>query len=84
MIFGEMSTGASNDIEKVTDLARRMVTRFGMSDKLGPLAFGEGEELVFLGREICEQRDYSDDVARRSTKRSGRSSTRPTNGRPTC
>jgi cell division protease FtsH len=64
MIFGDTTTGASNDIEKATDLARRMVTEFGMSDKLGPLSFGKRDELVFLGREIGEQRNYSDDVAR--------------------
>ena len=64
MIFGDTTTGASNDIEKATDLARRMVTEFGMSDKLGPLSFGKRDELVFLGRSMGEQRDYSDDVAR--------------------
>ena len=64
LIFGDTTTGASNDIEKATDLARRMVTEFGMSDKLGPLSFGKRDELVFLGREIGEQRNYSDEVAR--------------------
>src|SRR5215204_2438486 len=64
LVFGDTTTGASNDIEKATDLARRMVTEFGMSDKLGPLAFGKRDELVFLGREIGEQRNYSDDVAK--------------------
>jgi cell division protease FtsH len=64
LIFGDTTTGASNDIEKATDLARRMVTEFGMSDKLGPLAFGKRDELVFLGREIGEQRNYSDEVAK--------------------
>jgi cell division protease FtsH len=64
LIFGDTTTGASNDIEKATDLARRMVTEFGMSEKLGPLAFGKRDELVFLGREIGEQRNYSDDVAK--------------------
>ena len=63
LIFGDTTTGASNDIEKATDLARRMVTEFGMSDKLGPLSFGKRDELVFLGREIGEQRNYSDEVA---------------------
>ena len=63
-IFGDTTTGASNDIEKATDLARRMVTEFGMSDSLGPLSFGKRDELVFLGREIGEQRNYSDEVAR--------------------
>jgi len=64
LIFGDTTTGASNDIEKATDLARRMVTEFGMSDKLGPLSFGKRDELIFLGREIGEQRNYSDEVAR--------------------
>jgi cell division protease FtsH len=64
LIFGDTTTGASNDIEKATDLARRMVTEFGMSDKLGPLSFGKRDELIFLGREIGEQRNYSDEVAK--------------------
>ena len=63
IVFGDTTTGASNDIEKATGLARRMVTEFGMSDRLGPRAFGKRDELVFLGREIGEQRNYSDDVA---------------------
>ena len=64
LIFGDTTTGSSNDIEKATELARRMVTEYGMSDKLGPLAFGKRDELVFLGREIGEQRNYSDEVAK--------------------
>jgi cell division protease FtsH len=64
MVFGDTTTGASNDIEKATDLARRMVTEFGMSDRLGPLSFGKRDEMVFLGREIGEQRNYSDEVAK--------------------
>ncbi|HHY50413.1 MAG TPA: ATP-dependent metallopeptidase FtsH/Yme1/Tma family protein [Alphaproteobacteria bacterium] len=65
-VFGpqEITTGASGDIQQVTRIARAMVTRYGMSDRLGPIAFGEKEELIFLGREISEQRNYSDDVAR--------------------
>jgi cell division protease FtsH len=63
LVFNEVSTGASNDIERATGLARKMVTEYGMSDTLGPLAFGRKEELVFLGREINEQRNYSDEVA---------------------
>ncbi len=64
-IFGEdeITTGASNDLEHATDLARTMVTRYGMSEKLGPRTFGKREELIFLGREISERRDYSDKVA---------------------
>ncbi len=63
MVFEEQSTGASNDIEQATGIARRMVTEFGMSRTLGPLAFGKKDELVFLGREISEHRNYSDEVA---------------------
>lgn len=63
IIFNEISTGASNDIERATGLARKMVTEYGMSPTLGPLAFGKKDELVFLGREINEQRNYSDEVA---------------------
>jgi cell division protease FtsH len=63
LVFGEMSTGASDDISKVTKTARAMVTRFGMSERLGPRTFGHKEELIFLGREISEQRDYSEKIA---------------------
>ena len=63
LIFNEKSTGAQNDIKEATDLARRMVTDFGMSDKLGPRTFGDKQEMVFLGREIAEQKDYSDKTA---------------------
>jgi cell division protease FtsH len=63
MVFEEQSTGAANDIERATGIARRMVTEFGMSRTLGPLAFGKKDELVFLGREISEQRNYSDEIA---------------------
>ena len=61
--FGEVTTGASNDLEQVTGIARAMVTRYGMSGKLLPRTFGKREEMVFLGREITEQRDYSEKVA---------------------
>jgi cell division protease FtsH len=57
--FGEITTGASNDLEVATRIARQMVTRYGMSEKLGPRSFGKREEMVFLGRELGEQRDYS-------------------------
>ncbi|MBN1317922.1 MAG: ATP-dependent zinc metalloprotease FtsH [Anaerolineales bacterium] len=63
LTFGDITTGASNDLERVTKLARDMVTRYGMSEKLGPMVYGQKDELVFLGREISEQRDYSDSVA---------------------
>ncbi len=62
-IFNEISTGASDDIRRATELARKMVTDFGMSEKLGPRSFGDKQEMVFLGREISEQRDYSEKVA---------------------
>ncbi len=64
IVFNEITTGASNDLERATKLARSMVTQYGMSDKLGPRTFGEKEELVFLGKEIGEQRNYSEEVAR--------------------
>jgi cell division protease FtsH len=62
-MFDDITTGASNDLEQVTRTARAMVTQYGMSDKLGPLTFGEKEELVFLGKEIGEHRNYSEEVA---------------------
>jgi cell division protease FtsH len=63
LVFDDITSGASNDIEQVTRMARAMVTRLGMSSELGPMVYGQAQELVFLGREISEQRDYSDDVA---------------------
>ena len=63
LIFDDITSGASNDIEQVTRMARAMVTRLGMSDKLGPMVYGQKEELIFLGREISEQRDYSEAIA---------------------
>jgi len=63
LIFGDVTTGAASDLERATRIARKMVTEYGMSDKLGPMTFGQKEELVFLGREIGEQRDYSEAVA---------------------
>lgn len=61
--FGDVTTGASDDLKKCTRLARDLVTRFGMSEKLGPRIFGEADELIFLGREIHEQRNYSEKTA---------------------
>ena len=63
LVFGEASTGPSNDIEQVTRIARAMVTRWGMSERLGPRTFGRSEEMVFLGREISETRNYSEKIA---------------------
>jgi cell division protease FtsH len=63
LVFGHQSSGATGDIQQLTSIARSMVTRYGMSDKMGPLQFGEQQELVFLGRELAEQRDYSEEVA---------------------
>jgi cell division protease FtsH len=61
--FGDITTGAQNDLDRATKLARKMVTEYGMSDKLGPRTFGQRQEMVFLGKEISEQRDYSDLIA---------------------
>jgi len=63
LVFGEMSTGPQDDLERVTKIARQMVTQWGMSERLGPRTFGRREEMVFLGREISEQRNYSEKVA---------------------
>jgi cell division protease FtsH len=63
IVFNDITTGASNDLERATKMARSMVTRWGMSSKMGPMVYGQKEELIFLGREISEQRDYSDAVA---------------------
>ena len=61
--FGDISTGASNDLQTASELARSLVTRFGMSEKLGPITYGKSHELIFLGREISSERDYSEKVA---------------------
>ncbi len=63
IVYGEITTGAQNDLEKSTKLARRMVTEFGMSDRLGPLTFGKRHEHVFLGRDFGHERDYGENVA---------------------
>jgi cell division protease FtsH len=62
LVFGEVSTSSDDDIERATDIVRRMVTEFGMSERLGPVAFGRKQQMIFLGREIGEQRDYSERV----------------------
>jgi cell division protease FtsH len=63
VIFDELTTGASNDLRVASDLARRMVTQYGMSEKLGPLSYGETHESIFLGRELMHDRNYSEHVA---------------------
>jgi cell division protease FtsH len=68
LVFDDITSGASNDIERVTQLARSMVTRLGMSSTMGPMVYGQKEEMIFLGREISEQRDYSEGVAQEIDK----------------
>jgi cell division protease FtsH len=68
IVFSDVTSGASNDLERVTKMARAMVTRLGMSSDLGPMVYGQKEELIFLGREISEQRDYSEAVAEQIDK----------------
>jgi cell division protease FtsH len=63
IVFGDITSGAENDIQRATQMARRMVTQWGMSEKLGTVAMGHREELVFLGRDLGEQRNYSEEVA---------------------
>ncbi len=63
LILKDITTGAGNDIERATDIARRMVCEWGMSEELGPLTFGKKEEQIFLGREIAQHRDYSEQTA---------------------
>ena len=65
LVFDEITTGAGNDIERASELARKMVCEWGMSDELGPLAYGKKEEHIFLGREIAQHRDYSEQTAQR-------------------
>ena len=68
MVLNIKTTGASNDIERATDIARKIVCEYGMSDDLGPLAYGKREEQIFLGREISQHRDYSEETARNIDK----------------
>jgi len=63
LIFKDPTTGAGNDIERATDLARKMVCEWGMSERMGPLAFGTKEEQIFLGRDIAQHKDYSEVTA---------------------
>ena len=63
IVFGDITTGASGDLQRVTEIARDMVTRYGMSDAMGPMVYGQKQEMMFLGRDLGEQRDYSETVA---------------------
>ncbi len=63
LTLGSMTTGAGNDLERATEMARKMVCEWGMSDAMGPLTFGKKEEQIFLGREIAQHQDYSEDTA---------------------
>ncbi len=63
IVFGERTSGAGNDLERVTEISRRMVCEWGMSEKVGPVTFGKGDEQIFLGREISKPKDYSEDTA---------------------
>jgi len=63
IVFNELTTGASNDLQKATNLAHTLITKYGMSEKLGPRTFGKKEEMIFLGREISTEKDYSEEVA---------------------
>jgi cell division protease FtsH len=64
LVLKRQTTGAGNDIERSTEIARKMVCEWGMSEKLGPLTFGQKEEQIFLGREFAQHRDYSEETAR--------------------
>jgi len=63
LVFKDITTGASNDLQIATELARKIVTKYGMSEKLGPRTFGGKEEMIFLGREIATEKDYSEEIA---------------------
>ena len=63
IVFGEVSTGAHNDFEQATNLVRRMITEFGMSERLGPMQFGRSQGHVFLGRDLGHEQNYSDAIA---------------------
>jgi cell division protease FtsH len=64
IIFNETTTGSQNDIEQATEIARKMICEWGMSESLGPIAYGQKEEPIFLGKEIARHKDYSEDTAR--------------------
>jgi len=63
LIFKDITTGSSNDIRQATELAHRLITQYGMNEKLGPRSFGKTQELIFLGREISTEKDYSEEVS---------------------
>ena len=63
LVLDDISTGASNDLERVTAIARNMVTEYGMSEKLGPMAFGDSDDEVFLGNSFASKKNYSEEVA---------------------
>src|SRR5208337_2361561 len=64
IFYNETTTGAANDLDQATEIARKMVCEWGMSDLLGPIAYGQKEEPIFLGKEIARHKDYSEDTAR--------------------
>jgi len=64
LMFNQYTTGAGNDLERATDLARKMVCNWGMSDELGPITFGKRDEHIFLGREISQPKDFSEETAK--------------------
>jgi cell division protease FtsH len=64
LVFNEVTTGAANDLEKVTHTAKQMIMRYGMSEKLGPRVLGRNQDMPFLGREMAAEADYSEDIAR--------------------
>lgn len=70
IVFNRISTGAANDIKQATELAQNMIRAWGMSEKLGPLSYAKNDEQIFLGREIAQHRDYSEETAKKSTKKS--------------
>jgi len=68
IVFNELTTGASNDLERATELSHKLVTKYGMSEKLGPRTFGGREEMIFLGREMATTKDYSEETAAKIDK----------------
>jgi len=68
LVLNDFTTGAGNDIERATDLARKMVCEWGMSDEMGPLTYGKKDEQIFLGKELATHKDYSEETAKRIDK----------------